>query len=128
MVICFGVQAPSKYGNYVIEDIQGISRSETREEFDEANNKFQNKWKQENHDVIDDFLAGFEKTWVKSNESNQQSGPPVDHDNGLEAKNRDPKKNKTLRQNILKKRDFSNSFVETNNNIFFNRSKARLWT
>ena len=51
-----------------------MGRSETRKEFDEANSKFQNKWKQVNDEAIDEFLAGFEKTWVKSNESNWWSG------------------------------------------------------
>ena len=75
-----------------------MGRSETRKEFDEANLKFQNKWKQVNDEAIDEFLTGFEKTWVKSNESNWWSGAgPIDHNNGLEAKNRDIKQNKTLR-------------------------------
>ena len=98
MSITKSKKVPSKYEKDVIEDVQVLGRSETREEFDEISAKFQNKWKQKNDEEINSFLVGFENTWVKSNKSNWWSGAgPIDHNNGLEAKNRDIKKNKTLR-------------------------------
>ena len=55
-------------------------------------------WKQANDEANDEFLARFDKTWVKSYESNWWCGAgPIDHNYGLEAKNRDIKQNKKLR-------------------------------
>ena len=47
-----------------------MDRSQTRNEFDESNSKIQHMWKQVNEEANDEFLAGFDKTWVKCYESN----------------------------------------------------------
>ena len=59
MSITKSKKVPSKFEKGVIEDVQVLGRSETREEFDEISAKFQDKWKQKDDEEMNSFLFGF---------------------------------------------------------------------
>ena len=86
------------YGKEILDDIKAIQLSETREEFQEVNTMFYVKWLSLGIEQIDQFIGYFHEQWVNSKESNWFVGAgPIDHNNGLEATNRDIKRTKVLR-------------------------------
>ena len=82
----------------ILEDIKAIHLSETRDEFQEANTMLYVKWLSLGIDKVDQFIGYYHQQWVNSRESNWFVGAgPLDHNNGLEATNRDIKRTKVLR-------------------------------
>ena len=80
-----------------MEDFRVLQTCQSRPEFDAMSEKFLDEWMLIS-DEMDTFLAYFDKTWLKSKESNWFAGAgPLNHNNGLEGRNRDIKNNKVLR-------------------------------
>ena len=79
-------------------DLSVIQLSQTRAEFDEANNMFYVKWLSLGDEKINKFIDYYHKTWVASKQSNWFVGAgPLHHNNGLEGQNQDIKANKVVR-------------------------------
>ena len=87
-----------EYEKEILEDIKAIQLSETRDEFQEANTMLYVKWLSLGIDKVDQFIGYYHQQWVNSKQSNWFVGAgPLDHNNGLEATNRDIKRTKVLR-------------------------------
>ena len=83
----------AEFEKEILDDIKHIQLSETREEFDEANLMFYVKWLSLGDEKVDTFIGYYHEQWVNSAESNWFAGAgPIDHNNGVEATNKDIKK------------------------------------
>ena len=92
------LKALPDYEKELLDDIKHIQLAANRKEFDEVNLMFYVKWLSVANDKIDEFIGYYHHQWVNSTESNWFAGAgPIDHNNGLEATNKDIKKTKILR-------------------------------
>ena len=88
---------PKEAAKDILDDIATIQLSQSRKEFDKANELFLGKWLDTGTETIDAFVAYYNLQWVQSPESNWFVGAgPVDHNNGIEGTNEDIKKTKVI--------------------------------
>ena len=84
---------PKEAAKIILGDISEIQLSQSRKEFEKANELFLVKWLETGDERIDSFVAYYNLQWVNSPESNWFVGAgPVDHNNGIEGTNDDIKK------------------------------------
>ena len=87
----------AEFGKEILDEVKYIQLSKTRDEFDEMNTIFYVKWLSSGSGKVDSFIDYYHEQWVNSGESNWFAGAgPIDHNNGVEATNKDIRKTKVL--------------------------------